>query len=116
MPGNPKGGGQPGNSNAARGTRWREALRKALAKMDGGDKGKALEKVAVALIGAAQEGDISAIKELGDRIDGKAVAMVVQDVTVHDSPGVDAPPLATNYQEWITRHVDAATRPPDRRH
>lgn len=62
------GGGQPGNKNAKRGTMWRDAIRKALAK----DK-KALDRLANALILKAQEGDMSALKEIGDRLDGKAV-------------------------------------------
>lgn len=36
-----------------------------------GEDHKALRKVAKALIDKASEGDVSAIKELGDRLDGK---------------------------------------------
>ena len=84
------------------GYRWRDAIRKALAQ----DK-QALVKVAEALIAAAQAGEIAAIKELGDRLDGKAVAMVQADVTTRDAPGVDAPPLVGSYEEWLERHGDA---------
>jgi len=59
-------GGQPGNNNAEKGRKWRDAINKAIAR----DK-QALERVAKALILKAEEGDIPAIKELGDRIDGK---------------------------------------------
>lgn len=60
-PGAPKG-----NDNAARGKKWKDAIHKALAK----DK-NALERVAKKLIAAAEEGKIDAIRELGDRLDGK---------------------------------------------
>lgn len=65
-------GGQPGNSNAEKGKRWRMAIDAALSK-HGKDKAEALAEVAEKLIGKALEGDMSAIKELGDRIDGKSV-------------------------------------------
>ena len=62
-----------GNKNGVgrSGTQWRDAIRKALAR----DK-QALERVAVKLIACAEEGDMTAIKELGDRLDGKATQTV----------------------------------------
>lgn len=65
-------GAQPGNNNAEKGKRWRTAIDAALAK-NGRDKAEALAEVAEKLIDKAKEGDMSAIKELGDRIDGKSV-------------------------------------------
>jgi isocitrate dehydrogenase len=59
-------GAQPGNDNAAKGKKWKDAIHYAITK----DK-QALQDVAKALISKAKEGDVSAIKELGDRIDGK---------------------------------------------
>lgn len=52
-------------------------LRVALRQIPG-DKGKAtyMEKAAEELVKAAAAGDVVAIKELADRIDGKAVAKV----------------------------------------
>ena len=38
---------------------------------------EALDKVAEALIAKAEEGDIAALKELGDRIDGKAAQQTI---------------------------------------
>ena len=68
-------GGQPGNKNAAGKQVWRDAIRKALAK----DK-QALERVATKLIEEAQNGDMAAIKELGDRLDGKPKQSIEGDV------------------------------------
>jgi hypothetical protein len=59
-------GAQPGNDNAAKGKKWKDALHYALTK----DK-DALNRVAKALIAKAEEGDVTAIKELGDRVDGR---------------------------------------------
>lgn len=60
-----------GNKNAVKGKPWRDAIARALEK----DK-KALDRVARSLIAKAEEGDIPAIKELGDRLDGRAVQQV----------------------------------------
>lgn len=66
-----KVGGQPGNTNSSRNNRmWADTIRRVIAQSDG----EALRRVAEALVLKAQEGDIAAIKELGDRIDGKSVA------------------------------------------
>jgi hypothetical protein len=64
---------QPGQSGnpGGRGTekRFREALLLELA--EDGDARKPLREVAKALIAAALTGDVSAIREIADRIDGK---------------------------------------------
>ena len=59
--------GMPGNVNAAKDKPWRDAIRRALLA----DDGKRLRAIADRLVAKAEEGDIAAIKELGDRIDGK---------------------------------------------
>ena len=66
-------GAQPGNINASKGTQFRDALRKALASYELGNikRKKALHHVAESLITKAIDGDIPAIKEIGDRLDGK---------------------------------------------
>lgn len=51
---------------------WREALDRAIAQSDG----KKLRAMAEALIKQALKGDVSALKEIGDRLDGKAVQQV----------------------------------------
>jgi hypothetical protein len=57
-----------GNQNAKEGRIWRDALRRALLA----DDGKRLRKIADALVDKAEEGDVAAIREIGDRMDGKA--------------------------------------------
>lgn len=65
---NGKKGGQPGNDNAAKNKPWRDALNRAIAQ---GDPNR-LRSIADKLIDMAAAGEIQAIKELGDRLDGKS--------------------------------------------
>jgi len=76
-------GGQKGNNNAAKGREWFEALRYALANYedDKTKRGQALKRIGKKLIEKALEGDMMAIKEIGDRIDGKAVQVIDATVT-----------------------------------
>ena len=60
-----------GNTYAANGSRWRNAIDKALAKRCKSDGQKALVDIAEQLLAKASEGDVSALRELGDRMDGK---------------------------------------------
>jgi len=51
---------------------WRDAIRKAALEVAEGKRGpKKLELAARALVNAAIDGDVSAAKEMGDRLDGK---------------------------------------------
>jgi hypothetical protein len=56
-----------GNRNAAKGHMWAGAIRRALAE----DR-EALQEIARKLVSKAKEGDLAYIKEIGDRLDGKA--------------------------------------------
>lgn len=59
-------GAPKGNKNAARGRTWRDAIDRAMKR-----NRTALDKCADALLNAAMTGDMTALKELGDRLDGK---------------------------------------------
>jgi hypothetical protein len=67
---NPKGAGAPeGNQNSSKNNRlWAETIRRALVQSDA----ERLRRIAEALLTKAEDGDMTAIKELGDRLDGKA--------------------------------------------
>lgn len=75
-------GAQPGNTNAANGKEWKEAIRYALAKKGADEDGdvhahiRGLRKVAMKFVEAAENGDAWAMKELGDRWDGKPAQAV----------------------------------------
>lgn len=68
-------GGQPGNQNAAKTKLWESALKRALARssktVDGG-----LNKLADNVINSAMNGEQWAIKEIAERIDGKAAQAI----------------------------------------
>lgn len=56
-----------GNDNAKRTKPWRDAIDRALAQ----DDGKRLRAIAETLLTKAADGDMTAIRELGDRLDGR---------------------------------------------
>jgi hypothetical protein len=68
-----------GNTYSSRNNRlWADTLRRAVVQSDA----ERLRMIAEALIDKAASGDVSAIKELGDRLDGKSVA--TQELTGPD--------------------------------
>lgn len=66
-----KRGGQPGNSNAAKGRRLSAVLRKRL------EEREEEQKLMDVLLDRALGGDMVAIKEVFDRIDGKVKQAIV---------------------------------------
>ena len=64
-------GAQPGNTNAAKGTEWRQALKRALSRKSGKTFREGLDIAADLFVDAICDGNFQAMKELGDRIDGK---------------------------------------------
>lgn len=75
-------GAQPGNQNAATGKRWRDAINRALSARAKSDGIKALDDLAEKLLTLCDQGELGALRELGDRIDGRApqsVALTGED-------------------------------------
>lgn len=66
-----------GNQNAAKGREWRNAINRALETRGNGDRTKALDDLAEKLLENAETGDMSALKELGDRLDGRAAQQLI---------------------------------------
>jgi hypothetical protein len=67
---NNKVGAPLGNKNSIKSNRlWAETIRRAVVQ----DDSQRLRQIAEALLIKASEGDMAAIKELGDRLDGKAL-------------------------------------------
>ena len=62
-----------GNQYAAKDRLWRAAILRALEARSRVDQVQALDKIAEAMLSKAAEGDLTAIKELGDRLDGKSM-------------------------------------------
>ena len=71
IPGAPKG-----NQNAVKTKIWSDAIRKAIIQDDN------LANLAKALISKALDGDISALKEIGDRLEGKSIQSIEQSTEV----------------------------------
>ena len=65
-----------GNDNAAKGKEWRNAIRRALAHKHGSVQ-DGLLAIARQLVDKAEEGDLTALKEIGDREDGKPAQAIV---------------------------------------
>lgn len=98
-----KVGAPKGNRNAA-GSRkdWQDAIRRVLGK----DRGS-LERCAKALVRAAEEGDIAALKEIGDRLDGKPKQEVGLETTLTVVGRVSDEPM--DPQEWLDQAKAAQT-------
>jgi hypothetical protein len=64
-------GAPVGNRNAAKAKVWHAAIMRALAKRSKTDQLDALDDIAEKLIQACADGDLPALRELGDRLDGK---------------------------------------------
>jgi hypothetical protein len=82
-----KGGAPLGNNNAKKGKLFYEQLRKALIQEDR----KRLVNIAEKLVKAAENGDAWAIKEVIDRVDGKAI----QATEISGADGADISALQT---------------------
>jgi len=64
-------GAPQGNHNAVKGKRWQAAINKALDNRCKSDGQKALVALAEKLLASAENSEGWAIKELGDRMDGR---------------------------------------------
>lgn len=72
--------------------RWADAVNRALHReSDGKGSAKWLDVIANRLVEAASEGDVTAIKEIGDRMDGKPTQAVEAS-----GPDGEAIPIALN--------------------
>ena len=67
-----KGGAPIGNKNATKNKIWSDAVRKAITQ------GENINLLAAALVEKALAGDISALKEIGDRLEGKPTQQIDQ--------------------------------------
>ncbi len=56
---------------------WSDAVRRAVKRVQAGTKTKRLEKLADKLVDEGIAGNVAALKEIGDRLDGKSVQAVV---------------------------------------
>jgi hypothetical protein len=66
-----------GNQNGVKAKRWSQAIDRALEKRSKRDGIVALDDLAEKLLTLAEAGDLGALKELGDRIEGKPQMQIV---------------------------------------
>ena len=72
-------GAPKGNQNAVKAKKWTDAIERALEKRSRIDQKAALDDLAEKLLEKCAEGDLQALKELGDRLEGKPAQSVVGD-------------------------------------
>lgn len=72
-------GAPVGNQFARKAKVWEQAIKRALARMADSTVDNGLDKLADKLVEAAANGDQWALKEIGDRIDGKPAQAVTVD-------------------------------------
>ena len=70
-----------GNKHAAKAKVWSAAIERALEKRYGKDRIGALAELAEKLLLKCEEGDMTALKELGDRMEGKAAQSIDATIT-----------------------------------
>ena len=77
-------GNRANPGGARKSKQWAEAIRKAaLRPIDPKDEATHLDALAQQLIAKGLQGDTAALKEIGDRIDGKAIQSIEAEVTVN---------------------------------
>lgn len=86
---------------------FRDALRMEIA--EAGDDRKRLRRIANALLSKAEEGDVQAIKEVGDRLDGKPAQEQhnTNETTIRYVARL--PEKAANAQTWQKQHSPPQT-------
>lgn len=82
-------GAPVGNQNGSKGRQWSEAVKRAIRAKYGKEWDQALQDLAAKLVDAADGGDLQALKEVGDRIDGKPKQQIEQT-------GEDGNPIQTS--------------------
>ena len=106
-----KGGAPKGNQNARKGKLWTDAIQRALkiweneSRVDGK---KALDALAMQLLEKCLEGDMTALKELGDRLEGKP-AQSVYVGEAEDNPHYIASDEPLSDDEWIKQYGSVET-------
>lgn len=107
-------GAPKGNNNATKTRSWAEAIDKALKQGEAG-KPQKLRALADKIIDMALEGDMAAMKEIGDRVDGKALAHVhvTGDLGLGDMTNQQ---LDSRIQELSDGLSESQQRPEDRVH
>jgi hypothetical protein len=68
-----------GNQNAKKAKIWEQAIKRALARRANSTVDHGLDELADKIVAAAASGDAWALKEVGDRMDGKPTTVIAGD-------------------------------------
>jgi hypothetical protein len=79
-------GAPKGNQNAAKGRKWAVAIEREIARLEGGDLEAGLARLAKSLVRQAEAGEQWALKEVGDRTDGKAAQAILHSGAIEGDP------------------------------
>lgn len=99
-------GAPKGNQNAAKAKLWSSAINRALENRTRQQGKEALDDLAEKLLALCDQGDLAALKELGDRIEGKP-AQTIHGAGEHgehlmDITAAERPKLSK--EEWLKAH------------
>lgn len=98
-----KGGAPLGNNNGGKGKPWTAAIERALKQRTLVARKEALDELAEKLLSACDDKDMTALKELGDRLEGKPKQYVESDT--HISGELAQPERPTiSREEWLKDH------------
>ena len=92
-------GAPKGNKNAARGKIWSDAIIRALAKRSRVTAREAIDDLAEKLLEQCDEGNMIALKEVGDRLEGKPAQTLLGDS--------ESPLQLVTRIELVTHNVDS---------
>ena len=82
---------------------WADAIRKAVNEIDKDTRVKRLQLLAMRLVHNGLGGDASALKEIGDRLDGKAVQQIDAVIT-DERMVVEATQPSETAKDWQAKH------------
>jgi len=83
---------------------WSEALRKAAYRAAGEGNQRLIDRIAETTVKLAMAGDVQAIKEIGDRLDGKAHQTSESYVETETRFVIESPAVATDVDTWQSQH------------
>lgn len=92
-------GGQPGNKNASKAKVWTAAIERALEKRTRSEQKEALDELAEKLLVQCESGNLQALQELGNRLEGKPTQHVDHSGQVNQTHTVIA---VQHTDSWAT--------------
>ena len=108
--------GQSGNPLGAQPKPWRDALRSALNVVDPTTKKKKLLMLADTLVDLAVAGDVSAIREIGERIDGRPIQQIETTASPTDDLTLEEKRVVAAAVAAIVAEREESARGTDTRH